>query len=1347
MTNPTPARLAVIGALLALGACAKSREAPPPSSVQVDACVMCHGTVGRVGNLPGTDPLLAASPPAAPAGKPGAVVGAHQAHLNPPLQAPLRAPLPCTECHVVPTSLTHATNPPPSPVAFGDLARAGGASPTYDPVSFGCAAVYCHGNFDYNGVKGKAASVTWNGGTVGCGDCHALPPTGHPPLAGTVTRATCSQCHPSTVNPDGTINVNGGGHVNGRADVAFDCTTCHGTAGRTGFQQGTDPQLASAPPVAPPGAPGYAVGAHQSHLNPPLAGSVRGPLPCAECHVVPSDVSHATNPPAQRVVFGTLANTQGAAPTWTPTTTGCAATYCHGNFTFGAVTGANATPTWTGAAVTCVSCHGMPPTGHPAVGSTPATCATCHPASVNPDGTINLAGGGHLNGHADVVLDCTSCHGTAGRQGIQPGTDPQLASAPPAAPAGSPSAVVGAHLSHLNPPATGSFRGPVACAECHAVPADAGHATNPPAQTVVFGTLATNRGAAPSFDATTLGCAATYCHGNFTFGSVTGANATIAWSAAGLTCVSCHGMPPTGHPAVGSTAAGCRECHPNTVNADGTINLATGAHLNGQSDVAISCTSCHGTAGRTGNLAGTDPQLPAAPPIATAGNPNGTGAHQRHVNPTSANALRAPLLCNECHVVPADSTHATNPPASPVTFGTLSKTQGNSPSFNTATLGCNAVYCHGNFDYNGVRGNAGAPVWTDTGIQCVNCHGLPPTGHPALAGTVTATTCNGCHPSTVNPDGTINVAGGGHVNGRADVSAGCTSCHGDATRSNTAVNPLLSSAPPVAPPGTDPARVVGTHLLHLQDGAIRAGVACNNCHVVPADPDHSIQFPPRIVFSPGTLATTQSAAPTYDATSLSCSATYCHGNFAFGAVRGNGTGPTPAWNATPALSCSGCHGMPPTGHPALTGTVTAATCNQCHPATVKADGTIDVAGGKHMDGLAEVSGNPHTGDPLWADPTHHGYSANTQGLQNCTGCHVSFGSPAGTTGGSCNDCHTTAGFATWQTTCTFCHGTPGRTGTVAGTDAQVAAAPPVGPQGQTATTDRAVGAHQRHVNPPATGRAAAPFACTSCHPGPLPANVDHVNGQATPVPFGGIAITGNVTPTYNPTTLSCSATYCHGNFTNGNASALPTWTGAPVTCTSCHAMPTTSTGRHSTHMSKAESNCGNCHNGIATGTGNPSTNATITGPTLHVNGTKNVALGGTYGSSVTLTGTFNPTTQNCSATYCHGNFTGGNGATNVTPAWTTTATLACNACHLMPNNTTTGRHGTHSGSSFSCADCHNGIATSTGTSNATIVGPSLHVNGVKNVIIAPGNAITVGSSNGRVTCSGNCHNQPHGYSW
>jgi len=1239
--------LVPIIALVAAG-CSNSRPAASTgTAAEKETCVLCHGSIGRIGNLPGTDPLLPSSPPSAPNGKPDAVVGAHQTHVNPPLNGTIRGPFACSECHVVPTSLEHATNPPASPVVFGALAGAHGASPTYNPATFGCAAVYCHGNFDYNGVQGNALSLVWNGPTVGCGDCHGLPPTGHPALSGTVNRATCSQCHPDTVNPDGSINLTAAAHVNGQPDITFSCTSCHGTEGRSGFQQGTDPNLASSPPVAPAGAPAYAVGAHQIHLNPPVVGSARGPLPCTECHVVPTDITHATSPPAQKVVFGTLARTQNASPTWTSTTTGCAATYCHGAFTYNGVTGANATPLWTGPTVTCTSCHGMPPTGHPPIGGTvtAATCSACHPSTVSPDGTINHAGGAHLNGAADVSIDCTSCHGTAGRQGILPGTDAQLASAPPVAPTGAPTYAVGAHQNHLNPPATGSFRGPIACNECHVVPANGDHAVTPPAQKVVFGTLATTQGRTPTWTSTTTGCAATYCHGNFAFNGVTGANATPLWTATGLTCTSCHAMPPAGHPTLTGTvtAATCAQCHPQTVTPAGAIDLVNNRHINGAADVATSCTACHGTAGRVGTLAGTDPNLPASPPVKTTGSAASVvGAHQFHVNPPSTGGFRGPILCNECHVVPADSQHAATPPTSPVVFGTLAKTGGVTPSYTATTLGCAATYCHGNFNLNGVRGANATPLWTDVWgaatSPCLNCHGLPPTGHPALSGTVTAATCSGCHPATVNANGTINVAGGKHVNGLAEFTSNCTGCHGDATRAVTVQNQHLNAAPPAAPAGS-PASVVGTHLLHLaadpaRANVIRAAVDCDSCHVIPTNADHAIQFPPVVVFSPGTLGTTQGSVPTYNATTLSCATTYCHGNFTFNGVQGNRTA-TAAWNATPTQACTGCHAMPPTGHPALSGTVTAATCSGCHPDTVNANGTINLAGGKHINGLAEVSGNPHTSDPSWTLPSHHGYQANAQGMASCTGCHTDFGGPSGTSAGSCNACHTANSHASWQTECTFCHGTATQTATPS---SPLYAAPPVDSQGNSANTAARVGAHQKHV---ATAAISSSFTCGNCHATPLPANVTHVDGLPVTLPFGLIAVTGPVTPSFNGTTLSCAATYCHGNFTNGR--------------------PTASASRPD-------------------------------------------------------------------------------------PIWNQTAALTCNNCHSMPT-TNTGRHSKHSGSSFNCSECHSGIATGTGASNATIVGPALHVNGTKNVIIASGLSITVTKTGTTVSCSGSCHGKSHGYTW
>ena len=887
---------------------------------------------------------------------------------------------------------------------------------------------------------------------------------------------------------------------------------------------------------------------------------------------------------------------------------------------------------------------------------------------------------------AEGAAACTRCHGDVNRAATA--LNPALPAAPPSAVLGGADAV-GAHQVHL---LGGSIGPAVACANCHVVPADAAHAASG-GPVVIFGagTLATARGAAPTFDASSLTCSSTYCHGQFRYGDVAGnASPSRAWNTSGvLGCTSCHGMPPTGHPALTGvvTATTCSACHPATVKADGTIDLAGGLHVNGQAEFQgghtdpdwampthhgyqasanglqtctgchvgfgtaggavgsscngchsggttawqTSCTFCHGTAGRTGALAGTDTSLPAAPPVGTQGETAATtvavGAHQVHVNPSANGSVKGPFACTVCHPspLPSDVTHVDGQ-ATPVQFGGLAVQGGASPVYvRGASPSCSSTYCHGNFQYGSVTGNVSpTPAWNLPGaLGCTGCHGMPPTGHPALTGVVTARTCATCHPATVKADGTIDLAGGLHMNGQAEFQGGhtdpdwalpthhgyqasasglqtctgchvdfgtaggavgsscngchsggttawqtnCTFCHGTAGRTGAmgGTDARLPAAPPVGTQGETAATTVavGAHQAHVNpaaSGSVKGPFGCTVCHPspLPADVGHVAGQGTPIRFSG--LAVQGGALPSYvPGANPTCSSTYCHGNFHLGSVTGNAS-PTPAWNAPGVLGCTGCHGMPPTGHPALTGVVTATTCSACHPATVKADGTIDLAGGLHMNGQAEFQGG-HT-DPDWAMPTHHGYQASANGLQTCTGCHVGFGTAGGAVGSSCNGCHS-GGTTAWQTNCTFCHGTAGRTGALAGTDTRLPAAPPVGTQGETAATTVAVGAHQVHVNPAASGSVKGPFGCTVCHPSPLPSDVTHVDGQATPIQFGGLAVQGGASPVYvRGASPSCSSTYCHGNFqygsVTGNVSPTPAWN-APgaLGCTGCHGMPPT----------------------------------------------------------------------------------------------------------------------------------------------------------------------------------------------
>ena len=265
----------------------------------------------------------------------------------------------------------------------------GGA--TYDPATMTCSNVSCHGNFTIGAVSGTRVVAAWNDTTpLDCGSCHAMPPTGHPKMAGANTPASCASCHADTVNNDGSINLAFGAHMNGLPEVTGgDCSSCHGDPARLPGMAGVDPFLTSAPPVAPAGAPAHAEGAHLIHLNPNPAVAASHPTACVECHAVPTDATHATVPPSQKVVFGPLAVANGANPSFDPVTAGCSATYCHGNFNFRGVTGATTTMLWTDTTrIACVSCHAMPPTGHPPVtnGSTAAACSACHPTTVDAGG-------------------------------------------------------------------------------------------------------------------------------------------------------------------------------------------------------------------------------------------------------------------------------------------------------------------------------------------------------------------------------------------------------------------------------------------------------------------------------------------------------------------------------------------------------------------------------------------------------------------------------------------------------------------------------------------------------------------------------------------------------------------------------------------------------------------------------------------------------------------------------------------------------------------------------------------------------------------------------------------------
>ncbi len=178
--------------------------AAPPGS-----CVGCHGSGDNpappVDVFGRSDPSLQ-------------TVGAHREHVE--ALHKVSAPVACSECHLVPTQIHspgHIDHLPPAvvfPPDAGTLARADGATPSYNPSTATCTS-YCHGS----GAKlsqDTSASVNrtprFNGGPgeAACGSCHGIPPQvpGHP----AATLSQCANCHPKTVTSAGNIIVDSSGN-------------------------------------------------------------------------------------------------------------------------------------------------------------------------------------------------------------------------------------------------------------------------------------------------------------------------------------------------------------------------------------------------------------------------------------------------------------------------------------------------------------------------------------------------------------------------------------------------------------------------------------------------------------------------------------------------------------------------------------------------------------------------------------------------------------------------------------------------------------------------------------------------------------------------------------------------------------------------------------------------------------------------------------------------------------------------------------------------------------------------------------------------------------------------------
>lgn len=275
-----------------------------------------------------------------------------------------------------------------------------------------------------------------------------------------------------------------------------------------------------------------------------------------------------------------------------------------------------------------------------------------------------------------------------------------------------------------------------------------------------------------------------------------------------------------------------------------------------------------------------------------------------------------------------------------------------------------------------------------SGVSCFSCHpGYPhpsgfrnASGHPATlySQSYPFNQCKSCHGVNYAGDGDAAMScmkSGCHVDATNAPKSpeACNTCHG--TFSAPASN-FVSAAPPASVQGdvATSARGVGAHQKHLVTGTISAATKCEECHVVPtqvSSPGHLGALPAEIVFN-DVLARLSSAKgsfipnPSYNASTLRCSDTYCHGSwklrkassaqqFAYTDSVMVGASFAPAWTAGPSgATCGSCHGLPPKGHVV----VPIQACGTCHLGIVSNDGVITDKT-KHLNGKINVFGQEY----------------------------------------------------------------------------------------------------------------------------------------------------------------------------------------------------------------------------------------------------------------------------------------------------------------------------------------------------------------------------------------------------
>jgi len=179
----------------------------------------------------------------------------------------------------------------------------------------------------------------------------------------------------------------------------------------------------------------------------------------------------------------------------------------------------------------------------------------------------------------------------------------------------------------------------------------------------------------------------------------------------------------------------------------------------------------------------------------------------------------------------------------------------------------------------------------------------------------------------------------------------CNTCHGDY---NGDPQQMSSWAPPLDlsnNTSTD-SITVGVHTAHVNAAILNSPwvggpYSCNECHVLPLavnSAGHLDDQPPQAEVAFGWIATDRNTvSPVWDRENGTCTASYCHGNFALG----NPNNEIPDWTdrGGSQLVCGSCHLIPPP-LPHLQND----DCHLCHGNVVGPDNVTIIAPENHANG-------------------------------------------------------------------------------------------------------------------------------------------------------------------------------------------------------------------------------------------------------------------------------------------------------------------------------------------------------------------------------------------------------------